>query len=374
MAFKQLLLSRAPLSLQAGIPKYCLNLSLRNDYISTTSLSYSISREQNFDCVNSQLNLIELQSRSQLICSSFGLSFKYLLLFFRCLRDSDFVHLQHPDPVSALLSLFLIIVRKPFFITWHAEVYQTYLLARILLPVDLLLALFATHLFTFSPLHLASFRFLSLRYFQKKISIIPLGCVSTKDISASSKPSPCLSDNIKLICVGRLVGYKGFEYAITAISILPANYSLTIVGDGPLLQTLTTLSQRLSVANRVSILPETSDDTKFCLLDAAHIFLLPSITQSEAFGIAQVEAMSRGLPVVASDLGNGVNYVNINDFTGLNVTPRDPFAISRACQYIVSSPSIYTNFSANALENASRFTIELMQATFNETLARFLSL
>jgi rhamnosyl/mannosyltransferase len=76
------------------------------------------------------------------------------------------------------------------------------------------------------------------------------------------------------------------------------------------------------------------------LLHAADVFAFPSIDRCEAFGIAQLEAMACGKPVVASDLATGVRLVNQHEVTGLLVRPGDPDALSQALNRLLGEPAL----------------------------------
>ena len=78
------------------------------------------------------------------------------------------------------------------------------------------------------------------------------------------------------------------------------------------------------------LLGAVAEETKLRLLGCADAFVLPSVTNAEAFGIVQVEAQMCGLPVVASNLPTGVSDVTVDGETGFLVPPGDIDALSGA--------------------------------------------
>ncbi len=85
---------------------------------------------------------------------------------------------------------------------------------------------------------------------------------------------------------------------------------------------------------------------------AADIFCLPSVTQAEAFGIVQVEAMACGKPVVSTRLNNGVDYVNQDGVTGLVVTPGDAAELRRAISRLLDEPALAARLGSNGRAKA----------------------
>lgn len=126
-----------------------------------------------------------------------------------------------------------------------------------------------------------------------------------------------------LLVVGRLVPYKGVEVALRALARLPGAPPLAIAGDGPLRARLEVLAARLGVEAR--FLGRVPDDALPRLYRGARLTLLPSVNRQEAFGIALLESMACGTPVVASRLP-GVEEVA--SAGGLLAAPGDPAALA----------------------------------------------
>ncbi|HEX8964499.1 MAG TPA: glycosyltransferase family 4 protein, partial [Rhodocyclaceae bacterium] len=103
------------------------------------------------------------------------------------------------------------------------------------------------------------------------------------------------------VSVGRLVGWKGLHTVIEALAGIPGMHYLA-VGHGPERDALMKLAARLGVGGRVHFAGEAAHADLPVLLNAADLFVQPSIGE-EAFGISVVEAMACGLPALVADQG-----------------------------------------------------------------------
>lgn len=81
---------------------------------------------------------------------------------------------------------------------------------------------------------------------------------------------------------------------------------------------------------------------------ACDIYLFPSIMQSEAFGIVQLEAMKYGKPIINTNLGTGVNYVSIHNKTGLTVEPKNSKELANAINKLLNNDSLRETLGQNA--------------------------
>lgn len=137
------------------------------------------------------------------------------------------------------------------------------------------------------------------------------------------KPTGPLRRGDYLLFVGRLVPYKGLEVLLRALAKSRVDAPLLIVGDGPLRQSLHQLARQLGVD--AHFLGHVPDADLPALYRGARLTLLPSVNQQEAFGIALIESMACGTPVLASALP-GVREVA--EVGGLTAPPGDVDALA----------------------------------------------
>ena len=113
------------------------------------------------------------------------------------------------------------------------------------------------------------------------------------------------------------------------------------------------------VEDRVVLAGRLSDATLHVLFERANLFCLPSTYRSEAFGVVLLEAMTYGLPIVATDIpGSGVPWVNQHGFSGLNVASGDAKALADACNQILRSEELRSRLSKGARQ---RFVAEFTE-------------
>jgi glycosyltransferase involved in cell wall biosynthesis len=148
-----------------------------------------------------------------------------------------------------------------------------------------------------------------------------------------------------VLATGRLVPYKGFHVLIEALRRVDA--TVTVVGEGPLEHDLRQTARRLGVGERFVLAGGLSRDDLKLHLHAARVFALPSVTEAEAFGIVQLEAMASGLPVINTDLPTGVPHVARNEREGLTVPPGDPAALAAAINRLLDDEVLARNLGSS---------------------------
>jgi rhamnosyl/mannosyltransferase len=243
----------------------------------------------------------------------------------------DIVHLHFPDPLAQLVAQALPrSVRRV--VSWHSDIVRQRLLLRLYRPwVDYFLrdvdAVIAA-----TPAHYTSSRQLDAVPTERR-HVIPYGLdYSRFDTPATLQRAHELRAGTGgrfplIFAVGRHVYYKGFEYLINALKLLPSA-QLVLGGSGPLTGHLHQVADAAGVADRVRFTGRLDDTELAAWYQACDIFCLPSIEPSEAFGLVQLEAMACGKPVVCSQLHNGVNAVCLDGITGLAAIPADPESLA----------------------------------------------
>ena len=137
-----------------------------------------------------------------------------------------------------------------------------------------------------------------------------------------------------VLFVGRLVPYKGVDVLLEALQGMQAVTFL--VGDGPQRRALASEGRELGTIRPVDFLERSPARDLRALYRACDLFVLPSVTRQEAFGVVQIEAMAAGKPVISTDLGTGVAWVNQHRETGLVVPPGDARALGDAIAQLLN--------------------------------------
>lgn len=174
------------------------------------------------------------------------------------------------------------------------------------------------------------------------------GLLKRRDLGLREEPAV-----IGTVC--RLVEpKKGLAVLLQAAARLreqaPApDFQLLIVGDGPAYGSLRAWAEQIGLAPRVVFAGMRRDVAG--LLPLMEIFVLPSLY--EGFGIAILEAMAAGRPVVATAVG-GIPEVVVHGETGLLVPPGDPVALADALHELLANPERARELGVRGRERAHK--------------------
>jgi glycosyltransferase involved in cell wall biosynthesis len=141
-----------------------------------------------------------------------------------------------------------------------------------------------------------------------------------------------------------------------------------MAGDGPLRDSLTSLSRELGVDRHITFLGRRTDVR--CLLELADIFVFPSLF--EGLGGALVEASGAGKPCVASRVGPIPEVVE-HERSGLLVPSQSPEALAQAICRLVNDPELAQAMGRRGKQIAAeKFSISRNIKQLEELYARIL--
>lgn len=142
---------------------------------------------------------------------------------------------------------------------------------------------------------------------------------------------------------------------------------LLMVGDGPEREPAEKLAEQLGISDKVVFFGNSNEINEIlCLTD---LFLLPS--QTESFGLAALEAMAAGVPVISSNAG-GLPEVNRSGISGYLGDVGDIDYMAEKAMYILSDDNRLAAFKRNALENAREFDIQKIMPMYENIYRRAL--
>lgn len=138
-----------------------------------------------------------------------------------------------------------------------------------------------------------------------------------------------------VLFVGRLVRHKGIEYLLEALAHVEAR--LLVAGAGDHEAPLRRMAAALGIQGRVTFAGRVPTKDLPAYFAAADVFVLPSISRLEAFGIAALEAMATGTPVVVSNVP-GIREVIDDGREGLLAEPMNPEDLAAKVRRLLEDP------------------------------------
>ncbi len=165
------------------------------------------------------------------------------------------------------------------------------------------------------------------------------------------------ADRPVALLVGRIVPHKGVEHLIEASLHLPEAQFL-IAGEGSSLEAMEEFADALGVKDRVRFLGRISQDNLPKVYAACDVFVLPSVSRLEAFGIVALEAMATGKPVVVADIP-GVREVIEDGREGLLADPVNPQDLAEKMRRLLEDADLRREMGRRGREKVlADFTIE----------------
>jgi len=358
-----------------GIERYLRALlgGLPADIVAVNLVANDVSRTDE----HRQYRYLTVRAASHGIVASVALA-PSMPLIARQLHNAhkfDIVHLHFPDPLGQLTAMSLPRSVKRV-ISWHSDIIKQRIALAVYRPILNAFVRDADAIIGATPQHFSSSQQMAPGRPGQLRDVIPYGfdpeALGWSDAAraTSARLEQGRGRRPILFTVGRHVYYKGFDVLIRAMRAVDAE--LWIGGRGPLTESLRRAAQEAGVADRVRFVGFIPDAELIAYYDACDVFCMPSTERAEQFGLVQLEAMHCGKPVVATRLGTGVEYVTLDEVTGLLVEPGNEPALAQALNRLLGDPALRARLGeAGRLRVAEEFSVRQM---VDKTVALYLRL
>ncbi len=182
-----------------------------------------------------------------------------------------------------------------------------------------------------------------LKQWASKCAVIPLG-VDPERLPEPEEPALRQAEKswkpgcLRVLAVGRLTYYKGFDVLIRAVSRIQG-VAVQIVGEGALMADLQREIRQRGLETQVLLRGGLSNEALQGLLATCDALCLPSLERTEAFGVVLLEAMRYGKALVASDIpGSGTGWVVREGACGLLAKPGDEKSLAKCLEGLAAEP------------------------------------
>lgn len=186
----------------------------------------------------------------------------------------------------------------------------------------------------------------------ERIHIIPPAVEQPPPGGAEEKSSV---DGIRIVCIAALTPEKGVDVLIDAVPALHARFPalrVIVLGDGPERRSLQHRIDAAGCGHAIVLAGHVDDPEQ--LLSGAAVAVQPS--RAEGFGSSVLDALARGVPVVASDTGGLRDALVAGG--GVLVPPGDPKALAGAIAALIDDPAERRRLAEAGRVAARQFTVD----------------
>lgn len=293
-----------------------------------------------------------------------ALSLSYFTMLSKVLREfkPDIIHFHWANPFPAFVLLTMIPKNVKLVVHWHMDIIKQAKIYPFIKPFEQALLKRADLVVVTSPQYRDAS--IPLQSFKSKVEILPNAIdednfvLREGDIEQINTIRSKYGNRKIVFFVGRHIQYKGLPYLIEAEKFVKEDCVFVIAGSGPLTNEL----KNRCCSQRVYFVGRLTDDELRWHHYAASVFAFPSVTKNEAFGVALAEAMYCGTPVVTFTVpGSGVNWVSLDNITGLEVPNGNSTEYAAAIERLLKDDGLCLQFSKNGMKRVQQnFTIPIM--------------
>lgn len=308
-----------------GVENICKYLVERMPWHDTSVVCFNDSHANTVDEVNGH-HVYRAGAFINIARQALSFSYKSVLQRAILTEKPDIIQFHWANPFPAILLRMVIPKDVRLIVHWHMDIIRQWYLYWAVRPWEKWLIGRADQIVVTSPQYRDGSQ--PLQKVKDKVSIVPNAIdnaifeLRPDDDRRIMEIKDRYNGKPIVFFMGRHTKYKGLQHLIDAERFMKSDCVVIIGGQGPLTDKLKKRTEKRG-ANRIFFVGRLSDDDLRCHLYAASVFAFPSVTKNEAFGVALAEAMYCNTPAVTFTIpGSGVNWVNLNGVTGIEV-PQD---------------------------------------------------
>ena len=305
-----------------GVESICKYLVERMPQHITSVVCFNSQRKNAVDEVNGH-RVYRVGTLLNIARQALSLSYRNGLQWAILAEKPDVIQFHWANPFPAILLRLVMPKDVKLVLHWHMDIIRQWYLYWAVRPWEKWLIKRADHIVVTSPQYRDGSK--PLKKVKEKVRIVPNSIdESVFELQAEDEKRiqelRALYDGKPIVFfMGRHTKYKGLRHLIEAEQYMRSDCVIVIGGKGPLTESLKALAKKRN-STRIHFIGRLSDDDLRCYLYAASIFAFPSVTKNEAFGVALAEAMYCYTPAVTFTIkGSGVNWVNLDGVTGIEV-------------------------------------------------------
>ena len=168
-----------------------------------------------------------------------------------------------------------------------------------------------------------------------------------------------------LLSVGEVNQNKNHQVIVRAMAQLRRDdLHYMIAGVGPMSDELRRLAEELGISDRLHLLGYRKDVPELCY--AADIFCFPSCR--EGLGLAAIEGMACGLPLITSDK-HGINDYNVDGVTGYKCEPTDAEGFAKAIEQLANDPPLRESMGIGNITRAQKYDVDRINQLMKDVYA-----
>ena len=285
---------------------------------------------------------------------SMPVSFSFIFKLRKMSKNADIIQLHDPNPLGDL-ALLLSGYKGKTAVWWHSDIVKQKKLLFFFKPIMNRFLKRVDRIIVATEGHITSSKYLGK--YKEKCVVVPYGI--KVDEYLNNPRLPVLTEKLtdsgskKVLFTGRLIYYKGIEVLVRAFEEI-SGAELFIIGTGSEESGMRELVSEKNMSDKVHFLGNMPKDKLRAAFADCDFLVLPSVANSEAFGLVQLEAMVYGKPVINTNLPTGVPFVSVDGKTGITVPVNDIGALAAAIQKLTDDSALREGYGRNAAERVKQ--------------------